>query len=158
MADIFTKHPLSPTALRTVAERRLGDAEALRKTGDNARANGVFYLGGFVVEILLKGKLLEKYPSLQHARSAEQADPSERHVWTLLYRSHDLDAILKRLPELQQRLLARDAASGTGNFGRLKRLCEQWTIFARYSSRTETMKRASDFLDQIKELKQWLSN
>ena len=157
MADIFRKTPLSPSTLMTVADRRLGDAEALRKTGDNARANGVFYLGGIVLEILLKAKLLEKYPSLEHARSPEMAEPSERHVWALLYRSHDLRAILKELPALQRRIEAADPIHGTRKLVRLKKRCEEWTIFARYSPHMETMNRASEFLDEIKELKQWLS-
>ena len=157
MADIFKKTPLSPSTLMTVADRRLGDAETLRKTGDNARANGVFYLGGIVLEILLKAKLLEKYPSLEHARSPEMADPAERHVWSLLYRSHDLESILKNLPELQRRLQSADAVNGGSRLEQLRRRCQEWTIFARYSSKTETMKRASTFLDEIKELKQWLN-
>ena len=157
MADIFKKTPLSPSTLLTVADRRLGDAEALRKTDDNARANGVFYLGGIALEILLKAKLLEKYPSLEHARSPEMANPAERHVWSLLYRSHDLEAIFTKLPDLQQRIGAADAVHGTDRLRRLKLRCEEWTIFARYSSKTETMKNASKFLDEIKELKQWLN-
>ncbi len=158
MADIFKKTPLSPSTLLTVADRRLGDAETLRKTGDNARANGVFYLGGIVLEILLKAKLLEKYPSLEHARSPEMANPAERHVWSLLYRSHDLRAILTELPDLQQRIAVNDTVRGTDLLSKLKRRCEEWTIFARYSSKTETMQRASAFLDEIKELKRWLNS
>ncbi len=44
--SIFQKIKLRPTQLRTVAQRRFEDAECLRKTGVNARANGAMYLGG----------------------------------------------------------------------------------------------------------------
>jgi len=37
--------------LRTVADRRFDDADALRQTGRNARANGAMYLGRFVEEL-----------------------------------------------------------------------------------------------------------
>ena len=40
--------------MATVAERRFDDAAALRATNENARANGVAYLCGYVIEILLK--------------------------------------------------------------------------------------------------------
>lgn len=63
--SIFDKQSTAkPSAMRTVAERRYGDAEALRKTGENERANGVAYLSGFVIEILLKALLIEGHPSI----------------------------------------------------------------------------------------------
>ena len=68
---IFQKVRLRPTQLRTVANRRFGDAEALRETGQNARANGVMYLGGFVIECLLKAQLLERFRWLQSAGSPQ---------------------------------------------------------------------------------------
>jgi hypothetical protein len=48
--DIFTRMRLGPAALRTVAERRFDDAMSLKRTGQNARANGAMYLAGFVIE------------------------------------------------------------------------------------------------------------
>lgn len=95
---IFEKVKLRPAQLRTVADRRLDDADALRKTGKNARANGAMYLGGLVVECLPKAKLLERFPWLQKAGSPEGRTSQEKRVWSLCYRSHDLDEILARLP------------------------------------------------------------
>jgi hypothetical protein len=49
--SIFTRPAmLKPSTMKTVAERRFDDAAALRDTGRNARANGVAYLAGFVIE------------------------------------------------------------------------------------------------------------
>lgn len=63
-AKIFDKRSeLKPPAMRTVAERRFADAQALINTKMNARANGAIYLAGFVIEILLKTQLDDKYAS-----------------------------------------------------------------------------------------------
>ena len=103
-SSIFEKQAaLRPSAMRTVADRRFGDAEVLRKTNDNARANGVAYLVGFVVEILLKAKLVEKYPVIaklpQHAVRDEQRD-----IWLLIWKRHDLEEMLSRMRELESSL------------------------------------------------------
>jgi hypothetical protein len=87
-----------------VAERRFGDADCLRKSGVNERANGAMYLAGLVIECLLKAKLMEASPWLQNAGSAEAGPRAERHRWSLCYRSHDLDEILAELPNVVARL------------------------------------------------------
>jgi hypothetical protein len=94
-ASIFDKPgELRPSTMRTVAERRFGDAEALRKTQDNAPANGVAYLAGFVVELLLKAKLVEKFPAIARRRPhAVKSD--EREIWNLIWRQHDLGRMLE---------------------------------------------------------------
>src|SRR6266853_3568211 len=104
MRDIFDKVKLSPAQLRTVAQRRFDDADYLRKSGDNARANGVFYLGGFVIECLLKAKLLELRPSMQRAVSTETMSEKDRRLWSLIFRSHDLGEMLARVPALEMKL------------------------------------------------------
>ena len=60
------KRHLGPTQARTVANRRLGDAQALVDTGENTRANGAIYLGGIVIDCLLKARLMEKFPFLRN--------------------------------------------------------------------------------------------
>ena len=52
---------VTPAAMRGVAERRFADATALSRIGKNKHANGVVYLAGYVIEILLKAMLLEVY-------------------------------------------------------------------------------------------------
>jgi len=59
---IFKRTRLRPPQLRSVADRRFDDAQALRATQLNARANGAIYLGGFVIECPFKAMLLEKFP------------------------------------------------------------------------------------------------
>jgi hypothetical protein len=156
MEDIFRRELLKPSQLRSVARRRFEDAEWLRKSGENARANAVFYLGGFVIECLLKARMLERYPSMQRARSTEGMSDQDRVVWRLIYRSHDLREMLRRLPELQQQIGAADRREGARRLEKLNSLCQRWTIFARYSPRTETMKAAELFLGVIKDLRPWL--
>ena len=130
---IFKKVRLTPTQLRTVAERRYTDAEVLRDTTKNERANGTMYLAGFVIECLLKAQLLEVYPWLQSTGSAAGLSEDQLHIWSLCYRSHDLDEILGRLPLLTHRLIAIDQRGQLRLMENLKSICSQWTIFARYS-------------------------
>jgi hypothetical protein len=158
MGSIFEKMRLSPTQLRTVAERRFADAESLRRTGQNARANGAMYLAGFVVECLLKAKLLEKYSWLQSARNTGALPKADRKLYDLCYRMHDLAAISERLPEVKQHLMNLDRNRGqTGRlYPMLQSVVGRWTIFARYSPQMATMREAADFIRQIKEIKEWL--
>jgi len=156
--SIFQKMRLGPAQLRTVANRRFDDAKALRKTGQNARANGAMYLAGFVVECLLKAKLIEKHAWLQHApKVASLAKPQQR-LYDLCYRWHDLAELLDHLPELKQRLLelGRNRSAGSGVIDSLLSVAGQWTIFARYSTRNATIDEAARFIEQVKEVKEWL--
>ena len=156
MSDIFARTRLTPTQARTVADRRLDDAECLRKTGDNARANGVFYLGGLVVDCLLKAALLERHPEVESPLEVEHLSAGGRHVRNLIFRSHALDEMLQYLPDLVERPDRLDAREGTRRLPKLRNLCATWSIFARYSPRSETMAHASQFLDAVRELKAWL--
>lgn len=130
---IFRKVRLRPTQLRTVADRRFDDANALRQTGKNARANGAIYLGGFAIECLLKAKLLDEFPWLQSAGPSEDRSKSDRHLWSLCYRSHDLDAILAKLPAVTQRVSSMEQRTSNRLLQSLRSICAGWTIQARYS-------------------------
>lgn len=147
---------MRPTQLRTVAERRFGDADALVKTRRNARANGAIYLGGFVVECLLKAKLMDRFPWLQNAGSPEGRSKTDQRLWWLCY-SHDLDSILAKLPAITENL-ARQGQRESNHLTRsLRSICEVWSIYARYSPYSADIDDARDFLDQIEELKPWLA-
>ena len=141
--------------MKAVAERRFDDAEALRKTNVNARANGVAYLVGFVIEILLKAKLVEKYPTIaktaQHTLKDEQ-----REVWSLIWRRHDLEGMLSQLAELEASLKLQSERAKDDYVGQLKAVCATWTIQARYSSRTMLMDEAADLLERVRTLKELL--
>lgn len=153
----FREGSTSPNQLRTVAERRLGDANSLRGTADNARASGAIYLGGFVVECLLKAKLLERYRWLQSAGSPDGRSREDRHLWSLCYRSHDLDEILAKLPQIIQKLSRLEQRDSSRLTQSLRSICGQWTIYARYSPRSADIDDARTFLDEIEELKPWLA-
>lgn len=155
MAGIFEKIRLTPTQLRTVADRRFDDAMYLCNSNQNRHANGVYYLGGFVLECLLKALMLERYPELKiPTQEAEKLAPPMRHRINLVYRWHDLTALLAALPEALSRL---DIADRTGGLRTsMIDLCGLWSVFARYSPRTAMMRDASDFLKQIKDVKRWL--
>jgi len=157
MSDIFARTRLTPAQARTVAQRRLDDAECLRKTGDNARANGVFYLSGLVIECLLKAELLEKYPHIVALAAQRTTSDEEQYLRNLVFRSHALDDILNRLPELVAELEADDLREGTARVPKLFIICNTWSVFARYSPRTELMANAAEFLDDVKEFKRWLN-
>ena len=101
MASIFDKQAtLKPSAMATVAERRFDDAQALCNTGENARANGAAYLAGFVIEILLKARLVAKYPPIANKRPHDVTD-AERGMWNLIWRRHDLEGMLEALKEFE---------------------------------------------------------
>ena len=153
---IFDKQTeLKPSAMATVAERRFNDAEALRETEENARANGVAYLVGFVVEILLKARLVSKYSSIAKKRQ-HQLSEAEREVWSLIWRRHDLEAMLERMPELEAALERKGRRDGVDYAGHLKKICATWTIQARYSAQTMQMDEAGELLERVRSLKEVL--
>ena len=103
---LYQRMRLRPAQMRTVAERRFADADSLRKTKLNARANGAMYLGGFVIECFLKAKLLEKYKWLQSPPGdLAKRSQDERALHALCYQQHDLAGLLDRLPEVKRRLV-----------------------------------------------------
>jgi hypothetical protein len=157
MPSIFEKVKLRPSQLRTVATRRLADAQYLRDSGRNERANGAMYLAGFVVECLMKAELLEEHPWLQNGSTPVRRPKFDQKLWSLCYRSHDLMEILARLPQLIERLKKLEQREQSRLIGNLRSICGQWTIFARYSPRSATMREAGEFLAQVKELRQWLN-
>ena len=152
--NIFSKMSLTPKQLRTVADRRFGDALALRDTHKNERANGAMYLGGFVIECLLKAKLLQEYPWLQNCSHPQGRSSRDQKIWSLCYRKHDLEEVLIHLPRLSKSLAKTNDPRLLQN---LTGICAKWTIFARYSPQSAMMAEATVFLDRIKELKSCLT-
>jgi hypothetical protein len=142
--------------MRTVAERRFADAECLCDSGENERANGAMYLAGFVIECLLKAALFERHKWLQSSRSSEKLSAADREIWSLCFRSQDLDENLAHMPEPTARLAALPRESPGALLKSLKYVCGSWTIFARYSPHSDTIREASHFLDRVKGLKECL--
>jgi len=141
--------------MATVAERRFGDAEALRDTRQNARANGVAYLVGFVIEILLKANLIRSFPEIANKSPHLIAD-GEREVWRLIWREHDLAGMLSRLPALEAALKRRGERDGRKYYDELRGICATWTIQARYSSYMIRMEEAAELLERVRTLKELL--
>ena len=144
--------------MATVAERRFDDAQTLCDTGENARANGVAYLAGFVVEILLKARLVDKYRVIARKRDHEMSQLSqpEREVWRLIWKQHDLEGMLGSMSELEAALKVRGERDGHDYLAELKKICATWTIQARYSPRTMLMDEASQWLGRVRSLKELL--
>ena len=156
MGSIFEKQAtLKPSAMATVAERRFDDAQALCDTGENARANGAAYLAGFVVEILLKARLVAKYPATADKRAHEVTD-AERGIWNLIWRRHDLEGMLGALKEIEVALKGRGVRDGTDYAAELKKVCAEWSVYARYSPRTMSMNDAKAILERVRKLKELL--
>jgi hypothetical protein len=87
---------------------------------------------------------------------AQGRSKDDQHLWSLCYRSHDLDEILAKLPEIIERLSRMEQRESSRLMQSLKSICGQWTIFARYSPYNADVEEARRFLDQIEELKPWL--
>lgn len=155
---IFTRLRLKPNQLRMIADRRLGDAECFESTGNNARANGAMYLGGFVIECLLKARLLRKNAWLQTSPSSQGLTAEQRRLWMLCFRLHDLEELLAHLPELILHLeTARERGYHRRMIRQLKEVCASWTVLARYSPYSAAMTEATSLLSTVRKLRPWLS-
>jgi hypothetical protein len=145
--SIYERQPLSPAQLVTVAQRRFDDAQALCETGKNKHANGAQYLGGFVIELLLKAKLLRICEKLGQA--------VEGRVEKLLY-SHNLKGILDEMPGVEAEVEKRGERDGEQYRTHLRQICSEWTIFARYSPRQTDIAQARAWLSRVRALKEVL--
>ena len=153
-SGIFGKRRLTPGQLRSVAEHRFGDATCLFDSNQAARTNGAMYMGGFVIECLLKALLLERHSNLQSPVDPAKLSESDREIFRLLYVSHELEAMLGFLPEVEVKVIA--APQGDAIWERFQTVCEQWTVYARYSPKLARKEDAQEFLDTVREVKQWL--
>ncbi len=141
--------------MAAVVERRFEDAQLLCRTGENARANGAAYLVGFVIEILLKARLVRKFAAIARKRP-QDLDESERDIGRLIWSQHDLGGMLDRMPDFEAALKARGERDGQDHVAEFKRVCSTWTIQARYSPHTMMMSEALDMLNRIRTLKELL--
>ena len=144
-----------PGQLISVADRRFDDAAALCATGQNARANGAQYLAGLVLDILLKAQLMRLYPVTGRKRSHEVRD-SERVVWNLIWRSHDLSEMLIQLPDRLSALDKKSERAGKPYSQWLRAICAEWSILLRYSTRASTIAEAQEMLERVRQLKELL--
>ncbi len=153
--DIFVKLRLSPGQLRSVAERRFGDAVCLLRANQQERANGAIYLAGIVIECLLKAALLDRHPYLERPVDPAKLSESDRAVQSLLY-SHELEDMLGFLPEVQKKLMLERTRSGLNAWVQLRVICEEWTIYARYSPAMAKLDRARTYIETVDEVRKCL--
>jgi hypothetical protein len=113
------------------------------------------YLAGFVVECLLKSELLRVYPWLVGLRSSDQLSEENRRIWSLCYRSHDLDEMVARLPDVRARVAERDQWGGSVNAS-LQMICARWTVEARYSTAQTSIGEADRFLAMVEDIRKCL--
>jgi len=106
--------------------------------------------------MLLKAQLMRKYPEIAAKRPHEGMSDDERGIWSLIYRSHDLDEMLGRLHEVQRVLERHGRRTGRGYLRHLREICSTWTIYARYSPLTTNMSEARLMLNRVRELKEVL--
>ncbi len=140
--------------IHAVAERRYGDACALRDTNHGERATGTIYLAGLAIEIALKAQLLAAYPWLSGSRS-RKANLRGKEAWIhdLYWKLHDLDGLAHEVPGTLRRIKNRGGAPLVQRF---KRICSEWRIEIRYRSDRKTIAEAAQFLAVAKEVKECL--
>ncbi|MCX7048301.1 MAG: hypothetical protein NTX50_22800 [Candidatus Sumerlaeota bacterium] len=143
---------MNPQQARSVAYLRFGDSKALCNTRSNERANGAIYLAGLCIECLLKAKLLEKHRWLQGGRK-ECLTRNEARLWQLCYARHDLEGLIAEMPELIKHLQEASLGKHGDLSQRLKDICDNWTIYARYSPVQTTSQEANDLYDIVKEIR-----
>lgn len=153
--DIFRKRRLTPNQLRAVAEHRGGDAWCLFESGQNARMVGAIYIGGFVIECLLKALLLERHPNLQRPVDPARLASADRDVHALLY-NHELDEMLLFLPEVEKKLRSIGPGRRGSPWEGFRGICAEWSVYARYSPKQAKPEDARRFLETVDEVKQWL--
>lgn len=137
------------TWLRELARFQVVRAEQLREKShqwfDEAgflhkhqRWAPMIYLGGFVLECLLKSAL---WPRRYDAAAAE-----------LIRRSHDLHRLIARLPQV-------DALLRRPQFDRVRAsfdLVASWTVRIRYNPKRPSSADAIDYWRRLAEVRQWL--
>ncbi|HMN40663.1 MAG TPA: hypothetical protein PKE29_07430 [Phycisphaerales bacterium] len=156
MAQSFaTRSNLTPGQARTVAAWRFDDARRLWQSGMAKHMNGAVYLGGLALDCLLKARLLEKHPALR-STLPENLAQRERARWNLVYRTHDLEAIVGELPDVTRRLQDASVFGAPRLDTMLKSACSRWSIHVRYLPKRVDAAEADEFLRQVEELRRWL--
>lgn len=101
-------------------------------------------MAGFVIECLLKSLLLERHPNLAGPVDPATLSSSDCEVHQLLY-SHDLDEMLDFLPEIEQKLIDLKMKRGQSVWTAFRDICEEWTVYARYSSKQAPREQAKRY-------------
>jgi HEPN domain-containing protein len=122
--------------LITKSDQLFADTRFLFKSKRHAAA---LYLGGFVVECLLKAAVWKR----RH----------EKKIGQLLY-SHNLTALLEHNSGLAENIRRADAGAIYIQFVRLS----NWNVRFRYNPAPVAYKDAEDFMRRLSEVRAWLRN
>jgi len=107
------------------------------------------------LECLLKALLLERHANLGRPVDPAKLSPSDREVLNLLY-SHSLDDMIVFVPELKRKLEGIKTKTGRSVWHEFAAICEEWTVYARYATKSAKLEDAAGYLDTVKEVKIWL--
>ena len=142
------KNPGSAKALRVFSSFGITKASQLKTKSDqwfedvqflfrNERYSAAVYLGGFVIECLLKASLW----------SRRQDDA----IRSLIFRSHDLPRLLHANSALE-RDMQRDKLRNHAHFVQIS----SWHVRIRYNPRQVHREDADAFLAHLREVRTWL--
>jgi HEPN domain-containing protein len=121
------------TVLLQISRERFVDARVLLK---QKRYNGAVYLGGYIIECLLKAAIC--------VQLRRDTLPGE-------YRTHELGRLLRSSGLMQ------DLRSDAILLVRYSTV-EEWNVEIRYRGAQCNVQEATKFLDAVKEVQQWILN
>jgi len=103
------------------------------------RYTPVMYLGGFVVECLLKAAMWDRRTNSK--------------IRSLIFGSHDLETLLEASPFLAAQM-EKDPLGIYMHFVRIS----NWNVRIRYNPKLVVQDDAKDFLGNLREVRKWLRN
>lgn len=103
-----------------------------------ARWSAAVYLGGFVIELLLKAALWRRR--------------NEPAIRKLLFSTHELDLLLRHCGDLHAEMNKRGCDAVRSSFSAVT----VWSVRIRYNPKRPSAADAGDYLGRIREVRQWL--
>jgi HEPN domain-containing protein len=133
---------------KKAGRQRMDDARALLNA---VRCRGAMYLAGYAIECLLKTKLMETF-DCRHLRELEE-ELGRRGVLAVkdTVFTHQLELLLKVAN-------ARDRLRQNPDCWKSFNIVNRWVPAWRYASDTPKPKDASDFLEAVETVSQWIEH
>lgn len=127
--------PRSPGQLKTKSDQWFADARFLLS---HHRFAAAVYLGGFVIELLLKAMLWPR-----------RAEPP---IGAKIFSTHDLFELLELNRVLERALHSPELKSAYDSF----QFLANWTVHVRYNPKSPSAEEARDFWRRLEEVRKWL--